>query len=462
MLYAWIFTAAVLLSAGLAIGENLLDMRAAGRPVPAIVADVYDAATLQRQSAYQREEDRLNIVSELCDAAIVLGLFWSGAYAAVAGLSDETMFSSQLVIALHITARTLFMTPLAWYRVMVLEERYGFNRTTPKTFWIDRIRTYLLTLILTAGLTGAFGALHEVLGDWIIAGFFGVAAAGVLIGNLLGPVMLRVGNKLTPLEEGPLRERLTAMLEAHGFRVKDIKIMDASRRTGKANALFIGIGRLKTIVLYDTMKDSYTPDELCAVFAHEMTHGLNRDVARRQLLAMGVPVLMIAAAWLLVRSPGPYLAAGFAGVNYGMAYLALTAFLGLILWIPTAFLAAVSRRGEKRADEGAVREGLGLPLIRALKRLARQNYSTLTPDPLLVKLQATHPPLPERIGAILSAMTKLGQAWDPADLALPPEEKKAEADDRENGASAADAQPPETADCPSEEAEKELSEARTQ
>jgi STE24 endopeptidase len=284
---------------------------------------------------------------------------------------------------------------------MVIEQKYGFNRSTVKTFVIDQVRGFIIEIVLGVILMGLLAWLHISMGDWVILLFTGVVFALTLgISFLYGPVFSRLGNKFVPLEEGELRQKLEALLTKHGYQVKAIEVMDASRRTTKSNAYFTGFGKMKSIVLYDNLVTSMTPDEICAVFAHELGHGLNKDVLKQQIMNLGNILLMAVAVWLTVRTPAMHQAFGFAKVNYGFAFILLTALLELIQPLTGMAMNAYSRYAEYRADQQAVKEGYGEALIGGLKKLARENFSNLAPSPALVVLEYSHPPLAQRIEAI--------------------------------------------------------------
>ena len=233
----------------------------------------------------------------------------------------------------------------------------------------------------------------------------------VLLISFLYPVLSKVFNKFTPLEDGELKDRLTALLEKYGYHVRGIRVMDASRRTTKSNAYFTGFGKMKTIVLYDNLISRMTPDEICAVFAHELGHGLHRDTLRNQILKTLQMLIIGMLAWLTLRTAEIYPAFGFEGVNYGFAIILIMS-VEFVLISPLFGLLVnwFSRRAEYRADEQAVKEGYGEALITGLKKLAKENFSELAPSPLLVKLQYSHPPLSERIDAIEKKQRKMEPA----------------------------------------------------
>ena len=381
---------------------NVVQHRSANNPTPANVADVYDDATYQKWRAYHGEKSRLDILRTGVSWVLTMALLLSNAYAWAAGLFPAGAFWQMLAVLLFNTlAETVVFLGFSWVDTMVIEQKYGFNRTTKKTFAIDQVRNFLIELVLGTVLMGLLIVIHKAMGDWMILLFAGVVfAIGLCISFLYGPVFSRMGNKFTPLEEGDLRSKLEALLTKHGYQVKAIEVMDASRRTTKSNAYFTGFGKMKSIVLYDNLVNSMTPDEICAVFAHELGHGLNKDVLKQQIMNMGNILLMALAVWLTVRTPAMHEAFGFAGVNYGFAFILLSGLLGLIQPLTGMGMNAYSRYAEYRADQQAVKEGYGEALIGGLKKLARENFSNLAPSPALVVLEYSHPPLAQRIEAI--------------------------------------------------------------
>ena len=381
---------------------NVVQHRSANNPTPANVADVYDDATYQKWRAYHGEKSRLDILRTGVSWVLTMALLLSNAYAWAAGLFPTGAFWQMLAVLLFNTlVETVVFLGFSWVDTMVIEQKYGFNRTTKKTFAIDQVRNFLIELVLGTVLMGLLIVIHKAMGDWMILLFAGVVfAIGLCISFLYGPVFSRMGNKFTPLEEGELRTKLESLLTKHGYQVKAIEVMDASRRTTKSNAYFTGFGKMKSIVLYDNLVNSMTPDEICAVFAHELGHGLNKDVLKQQIMNMGNILLMALAVWLTVRTPAMHEAFGFAEVNYGFAFILLSGLLGLIQPLTGMGMNAYSRYAEYRADQQAVKEGYGEALIGGLKKLARENFSDLAPSPALVVLEYSHPPLAQRIEAI--------------------------------------------------------------
>ena len=376
-------------------------IRSMKNPVPANVADVYDPDTYRKWRNYKGEKSRLSVISETASFIIAFLLMALDVYAAFAGLFPQTLFLQMLAVLLLGALSELPLIPLSYYDTMGIEEKYGFNTTTRKTFCLDQVKGFLIGLLISLIIGSLLLWIHQALGDLMIVVFAAAVTALILAIAFLYPFLSRIFNKFTPLEDGELKEKLTGLLEKHGYKVRAIQVMDASRRTTKSNAYFSGFGKMKTIVLFDTMLKQMTTDEICAVFAHEMGHGLHKDTLRNQGLSFLQMLVIGVLAWLTLRTPELWPAFGFDSVNYGFAMILIMgvefALIAPLFGLLTNYL---SRRAEYRADRQAVQEGYGEELISALKKLSRENLSDLAPSPLLVKLEYSHPTLSQRIEAI--------------------------------------------------------------
>ena len=392
------------------IYELLLDIvryRSAGNPTPENVADVFDAETYQQWKKYMGEKSRLQISGTIVSALTTLVLLLCNVHAAVAAWFGAGAFWQVVaVLLLESVVDLLTGVVFSYIDTMIIEEKYGFNRSTIKTFVIDQIRGFLLGLLLNAAITFTLLGLHQWLGDWVVLLFTAALFGFTLLISFLYPIFSRLGNKFVPLEDGELKDRLMGLLQKHGYQVKAIEVMDASRRTTKLNAYFTGFGKMKTIVLYDNLINAMSTDEICAVFAHELGHGLHKDVLKQQIMNLGNLLILAIIAWLVVREPILHTAFGFEGVNYGFAYLLLSIFLGLVQPLTGMLTSAYSRHAEYRADRQAVQEGYGEALITGLKKLAKENFAHLAPAKLLVVLEYSHPPLSQRIAAIEKELHK--------------------------------------------------------
>ena len=378
-----------------------LSMRSKNNPVPENVRDVYDEATYRKRLQYNAEKNRLGMLKSTVGFIVDVVLLLFDLYAAFAGLFGKDPWRQMFGVLLLSVIASLVEVPFAWVDTMKIEQKYGFNRTSAKTFVIDRVKEFVLRLGLLIGLGSMLMGLHQTFGDWLILLFAAFATLILLFFTFIYPFFSKLFNKFKPLEDGELKEKLTALLEKNGYRVRAINVMDASRRSTKANAYFAGFGKMKTIVLYDTLVGSMTTDEIVAVFAHELGHGLHKDTLKNQILTFFEMLVVGALAWGVLKLPALFSAFGFSGINYGFALIVIFSAGVELLWPLLGLIGNwFSRRAEYRADAHAVKEGCGEALISALKKLSRQNYGDLAPSPVLVALTYSHPTLSQRIEAI--------------------------------------------------------------
>ncbi|MBQ6672762.1 MAG: M48 family metallopeptidase [Spirochaetales bacterium] len=380
---------------------SILKAASSKNPVPENVSDVYDPQTYGKWRAYHAEKSRLSIVTSSVSFVLDLLLLALNVYSSFASLFPENPTTQLFSVFLLSSLTSLPLIPFEYYDTMVIEQRYGFNRTRKSTFWIDRIKEFIISLLVMTGIGALLMWTHRLLGDWLILAFALIMTLFALAVAFLYPLLSRVFNKFTPLEDGELKDRVTALLSSHGYKVRAIKVMDASRRTTKSNAYFTGFGKMKTIVLYDNLVKNMSTDEICAVFAHEMGHGLHRDTLKNQIMSFVQMAILSVLAWLTLRTGEIFTQFGFSAVNYGFAViLIMSVEFALIAPLFGLLVNAISRRAEYRADRQAVSEGYADALISALKKLARENFSDLAPSPVVVKLEYSHPTLSRRIDAI--------------------------------------------------------------
>lgn len=384
-----------------------LQLRSKNNPIPPCVQDVYDEETYRTRLSYSAEKNRLGMLQSAAVFVVSLALLLFNVYAAFAKLFPANEWLQMLAVLLLSTIASLANVPFVFYDTMVIEQKYGFNRTTKGTFFLDRIKELIISLLLLVALGSLLFAAHKSFGDWLILVFAAVATLFILLITFIFPWISRLFNKFKPLEDNELKEKLTALLEKYGYHVRAIQVMDGSRRSSKANAYFAGFGKMKTIVLYDTLVEAMTADEIVAVFAHELGHGLHKDTLKLQFVSFLQMLALGFLAWLALRTPSLFTAFGFSEVNYGFALLLIEDIgFGLIAPLFSLFSNWLTRRAEYRADAQAAKEGYGDALISALKKLARLNFNDLAPSPMLVRLTYSHPTLSQRIEAIRALETK--------------------------------------------------------
>ena len=287
---------------------------------------------------------------------------------------------------------------------MRVEEQYGFNRTTKKTFIADQVKQALIGFILMTTILSLYILFYQMLG---LLGFILLFVALAVIITLISTFSLQLSklfNKYEPLPEGELRTGLEAMFEKHGYHLRHIYVMDASKRTSKVNAFCTGLGKNKEIALFDNLVSNYSADEITAVFAHELAHFHYRDTLMLSLTNLVTFLPMVALLLIMTAVPAFSQAFGFAKTHYGMVFLLMGPLMQAAL-IPVRIpVMKFMRACEYRADAFAAQNGYAEGLISALKRLSQDNLADLNPHPLIVAVEHSHPPLSQRIAALTAQM----------------------------------------------------------
>ncbi|MEJ1383238.1 MAG: M48 family metallopeptidase [Candidatus Sedimenticola sp. (ex Thyasira tokunagai)] len=315
---------------------------------------------------------------------------------------DSILSGIGLILSLSLISGLLDL-PFSLYGTFVLEERFGFNKTTAKRYLIDMLLQMMLSLIIGLPLLWGILWLMGMAGDyWWLAAWALLMGFMLLMTWIFPTLIAPLFNKFTPLEEGELKQRIVGLLERCGFSGNGIFIMDGSKRSGHGNAYFTGFGRNKRVVFYDTLAESLEGDEMEAVLAHELGHFKRRHVIKHLLLTAAMTLVGLALLGWMAEQQWFYRALG---VNATSDALALLLFM-LVIPVFTQFLqplmAFMSRKHEFEADDFAVEQTGAEPMIRALVKLYRENASTLTPDPLYSAFHDSHPPASVRV-ANLSA-----------------------------------------------------------
>jgi STE24 endopeptidase len=386
---------------------KLLNLRNLSAALPPEFSDVYDEFRYRRSQEYTRTNTWFDIVVSTLSLAVLLAFWFLGGFEIldrwVRSLQLNPVISGLVYLAVLGIAHEILSLPLEIYRTFVIEQRYGFNRTRIKTFVIDRLRDWTISGCLGAALLGMVLALFEWLGAdaWMVA-WVCTATISILLQYLAPRFILPLYFKFSPVPSGELRDRITDYCERQRFPLRDLLVIDGSRRSSKANAFFTGFGPNKKIALFDTLINNHSISELIAVLAHEIGHFKKRHVIQHFLFGLLSLLIFFYLASLCVSRPELFATFGVQSSSY---YVGLALFLILIR--PIAILLGIfgnfwSRKHEFEADRFAA-ESLGdpLPLVTALKKLSKDNLSNLTPHPLLVGLHFSHPPVLERIHALL-------------------------------------------------------------
>ena len=385
---------------------NLRHVLALAGRVPEAFKEIVDEATYAKSVQYTAAKSRLYQLETTYNCAILLGVLYSGVLPWGLGLLTHWLGGSARASAAFLFATGLALSvpglPLDWYEQFRLEERFGFNTTTQKLWWLDRLKGLLLAILLGYPLLVLVLKLAEWTGHWWWLWAWGALLAFQLLMALLAPVLiLPLFNKFTPLPEGSLRRRLLNLAERTRFRAKSIQVMDGSKRSRHSNAFFTGFGQFRKIVLFDTLIQQLTEPELEAVLAHEIGHFKKRHIPKMlaasalgSLAGCYLISLLAAQAWF-------YWSFGF---EPGALVAALLLF-GLLSGAVTFYFSPVahwwSRRYEYQADAFAAEVmSEARSLIGALRKLNEKNLSNLTPHPFYSGFYYSHPTLLEREQAL--------------------------------------------------------------
>ena len=367
--------------------------------LPDNLRDVFSDDLIEKSVEYSRAKSLFVIVSSVVNlVALSIGIFWG--FGVIESLSMKLAegFALRGLIFFSLIASIYFFIslPFSIYSTFVLENRYGFNRTTPKTFVSDKIKEVLLAAGI--GLPLVYLALLAIdsFEYWWVYLLIGVVGFEILTQLIFPTVILPLFYKLKPLEDENLAERIREIADRAGFGVKSILVMDASRKTRHTNAFFTGIGRAKRIVLYDSLLEKHSSEEIEAIFAHEAGHFKRKHILKGMLISNAVAVLAVVLLWMIVESDT---VAGIFGVSEKYAILLYAGiFLSSIFTVLDWIDSFISRKWEFEADSySAMITGDTQPMIRALKNLSVSNLSNLSPHPLYAALYYSHPPSWERI-----------------------------------------------------------------
>ncbi len=378
-----------------------LSAQAAKRPLPDAVKDVYDSKRYDIYKAYKKDNLRTALLSSAVEMTADFIFLVCNVYAAVFNaLGNINIYPRYILVILIFTLiGQIIEIPFSYYDTFVIEEKYGMNKTTKKTFFLDRMKSFIVSMILTSLLISVIIFFFTRFGIMAIIWTAAAVMLFSLIANLLLMPFMRLFNSFTPLEEGELRDKLLSLCTKYGVKVKRIVVRDASRRTTKANAFCSGL-RKKTISIDDNLMNNFTTDEIVAVFAHEFAHAKYRHVLKTLPFSLISSVIMIAAFGILLEFSALFTAFGFGEANYFFAFLLLSTITWPVTIPFNTFLNSISRKHEYEADAFAAEEGYGEALVSALKRLMNEALAEINPHPWIVVTEYSHPTLAQRIESI--------------------------------------------------------------
>jgi len=381
---------------------NYLNTTRWSEQLPQKLIGIYDDEAYLKSQKYKKVNHQFGMITSSFSFLLILFMLLFNGFALVngwiTGITDSVILSALLFFGILGMASDLLNTPFSVYDTFVIEERFGFNKTTSKTFLLDKLKGWLLVAILGGGLLALIIFVWQKTGNnfWLWAWGI-ITVISLFMTMFYSNVIVPLFNKQTPLEDGELKNKIQQFSSKAGFQLKNIYVIDGSKRSTKANAYFTGIGPKKRIVLYDTLINDLTTDEIVAVLAHEIGHYKKKHNITGLFIGILETGIMLYIFSLLVGSP---VLSNALGVEEPRFHIGLIAFG--ILYSPLSFFLSiltnlVSRKNEYQADAFAAQYGLASELASGLKKLSVKNLNNLTPHPLYVFFNYSHPTLLQRL-----------------------------------------------------------------
>ena len=381
---------------------NYLNSTRWSNELPKELHGIYDVDQYKKSQDYYFENQKLGLITSILTFLILLLMLFFGGFSMVDGwvraLTSNSIFIAMLFFGILGFAMDIISTPFSLYDTFVIEEKYGFNKTTLKTFFLDKIKGWFLAAIIGGGLLALVVWFYEQTTNmfwiytWILVSVFMIFMT-MFYSTLIVPIF----NKQTPLEEGGLRNAIQELCKKVDFKLDNLYVIDGSKRSTKANAYFSGLGAKKRIVLFDTLIEDLTQNEILAVLAHEIGHYKKKHTRTGIIISILQTGLTLFILSLFIGNPK---LSGALGSGIPSFHLGLIAFG--ILYSPISTIIGLgmnnfSRKNEFQADNFAKFNFSGEDLSSALKKLSVKNLSNLTPHPAFVFFHYSHPPLLERL-----------------------------------------------------------------
>ncbi|QLE00121.1 M48 family metallopeptidase [Galbibacter sp. BG1] len=370
-------------------------------PIPAELADVYDEKEYKKSQAYKKANYRFSSISSLFSLTLTLAFFFLDGFQWVdeiaRSISNNYIVIALLFFGIITFASDILTTPFSYYHTFVIEEKFGFNKTTKKTFFLDKLKGWLMMSVIGGGILALIILFYQLAGAnfWIYAWII-VAVFTIFMNMFYSKIIVPMFNKQTPLENGSLKTNIENYAAKVGFQLDNIFVIDGSKRSTKANAYFSGFGKQKRITLFDTLVNDLEDEEIVTVLAHEVGHYKKKHIIFNifaSVLLTGVTLFILS---LFINIPELSLAIGVkqpsfhAGlIAFGILYSPISQLTGLIMNY-------FSRKFEYQADDYAKNTYAAQPLINALKKLSKNSLSNLTPHPAYVFVHYSHPTLQQR------------------------------------------------------------------
>ena len=371
--------------------------------LPKDLEDVYDETEYKKSQNYKATNYRFGLITSTFSILLTLGFLIFDGFEFVDNIA-RSYSSNPIIIALIffgiiMIGSDILTTPFSYYSTFVIEEKFGFNKTTIKTFFFDKIKGWLMMAVVGGGILALIIWFYEATGKhfWLYAWLL-VAIFTLFMNMFYSKLIVPLFNKQSPLEDGSLRDKISEYAKTVGFKLDKIFVIDGSKRSTKANAYFSGFGSEKRVTLYDTLINDLEEEEIVAVLAHEVGHYKKKHIIFNLFASILLTGLTLYILSLFISNPLLSQALGVETPSFHIGLIAFGLLYSPISEITGLIMNVFSRKFEYQADDYAKNTYKGEPLITSLKKLSKNSLSNLTPHPAYVFMHYSHPTLLERIG----------------------------------------------------------------
>lgn len=370
--------------------------------IPTELEDVYDEEAYKKSQAYKKENSKFSNITSTFSILLTLGFFFADGFKYVdnfaRSISENPIIIALIFFGIIMIGSDILNTPFSYYKTFVIEEKFGFNKSTKKTFWLDKIKGIFLMAILGGGILALIIWFYQKTGVnfWVYAWVL-VAVFSLFMNLFYVKLIVPIFNKQTPLEDGELKFEIEKYAQKVGFKLDNIFVIDGSKRSTKANAYFSGFGSQKRITLFDTLINDLETEEIVAVLAHEVGHYKRKHIIFNITTSILLTGLTLYILSIFINTPVLSEALGVSIPSFHIGLIAFGILYSPISEITGLFINYMSRKFEYQADNYAKETFAAKPLITSLKKLSKNNLSNLTPHPAYVFMHYSHPTLLERV-----------------------------------------------------------------
>ncbi|MBT8394404.1 MAG: M48 family metallopeptidase [Flavobacteriaceae bacterium] len=381
---------------------NYLNAQHYNDDLPEELSDVYDNKEYKKSQSYKATNYKFGFITSTFSLVIMLLFFFLDGFEIVdqlaRGYSSNPIIIALIFFGIIMIGSDIIGLPFSYYKTFVIEEKFGFNKTTRKTFILDKVKSWLMMAILGGGILALIIWFYQLTGKnfWLYAWAL-VTVFTIFINMFYARLIVPIFNKQTPLEEGSLRKKISEYAESVGFSLNKIFVIDGSKRSTKANAYFSGFGREKRVTLFDTLINDLDEEEIVSVLAHEVGHYKKKHIIFNLISSILLTGLTLFILSIFISIPVLSEALGVAIPSFHVGLIAFGLLYSPISEITGLVMNYFSRKFEYQADNYAKSTFKAEPLINGLKKLTKNSLSNLTPHKAYVFLHYSHPTLLQRI-----------------------------------------------------------------